>query len=154
MRSSITEKTKNQGVSLIEALVTIVILSISLLGLAALQGQGLALITDSYARSQASILAADIMERIRSNAVNLSDYGDTPASTCDQLGVSAVNDLACWQQSITEALGSGGSGAITVDTTVPSVVVAVSWMERQLRQDSAQSYDDDVTKTASWTTEF
>lgn len=154
MRTSITVKEKNQGFSMIEALVTIVILSISLLGLAVLQGQGLALTTDSYARSQASILASGIMERIRSNAANLSAYEGAAASSCDQTVVSAANDLACWQASIDEALGSGGSGTITVDTTVPSVVVAVSWMERQLRQDSAQSYDDDVTRTASWTMEL
>jgi type IV pilus assembly protein PilV len=154
MGSSITQNKNNQGFSLIEALVTMVILAVSLLGLAVLQGQGLSLTTDSYARSQASILSFDIIERIRANAVNLSDYGGTAASTCDQLVASSDNDLACWQQSITEALGSGSSGTITVDTTVPSVVISVNWMERQLRQDSAQSYADDVTKTASWVTEL
>ena len=154
MRSSITEKTKNQGFTLIENLVTIIVLAIGLLGLASLQGQGLSLTTDSYARTQASMLAFDIIERIRSNAAELSAYGGVPASSCDQLAASAVNDLACWQQSIAGALGSDGSGTITIDTAVPSVVVSVSWMERQLRQDSAQSYADDVTKTVSWTTEL
>lgn len=156
MRSAITQKKGNQGFSLIEALVTVVLLAISLLGLASLQGQALSLNTDAYARSQASILAADIIERIRSNPAALPDYddGSDTASSCDQLAASAANDRACWQASITTALGSGGSGSITVDTSVPSVVVAVSWMERQLRQDSAQSYDDDVSRTASWVTEL
>ena len=122
MRSSITEKTKNQGFTLIENLVTIIVLAIGLLGLASLQGQGLSLTTDSYARTQASMLAFDIIERIRSNAAELSAYGGVPASSCDQLAVSAVNDLTCWQQSIAVALGSDGSGTITIDTAVPSVV--------------------------------
>lgn len=139
---------------MVEVLVTIVLMSISLLGLAVLQGQGLSLTTDSYARTQASILASDIMEQIRANPDNLDDYGGSAASTCDHASSSAANDLACWQQSVTNALGSGSSGAIAVDTSIPAAVVTISWLERTLRQDEAESYDDDVTRTATWTTEL
>ncbi len=139
---------------MIEVLVTIVLLAISLLGLAVLQGQGLSLTTDSYARTQASILASDIMEQMRANADNIADYGGTAATNCDQTTASAANDLACWQQSIASALGSGSSGSINVDTSVPSAVVTISWLERTLRQDSGETYDDDVARTATWTTEL
>ena len=59
---------KPSGFTLIEVLITVVILSIGLLGMAGIQIQGLRGTTGSMARSQATILANDIAERIHMNA--------------------------------------------------------------------------------------
>lgn len=58
---------KQQGMSLIEVLVAVLVLALGLLGLAMLQTAGLRLTTDSYSRSQATFLAYDIIERMRAN---------------------------------------------------------------------------------------
>ena len=67
---------KNSGFTLIEVLVTVVILSIGLLGMAGIQIQGLRGTTSSTVRSQATILANDIAERIRMNLDGLQVDGD------------------------------------------------------------------------------
>jgi len=55
------------GATLIEVLVAIVVLSIGLLGLAGLQATSIQANQGAYYRSQASILAADITDRMRAN---------------------------------------------------------------------------------------
>ncbi len=57
----------SRGFSLIEVLVALLVLSIGLLGLAFLQGQGMKFNTNAYARTQATLLAYDIVDRMRAN---------------------------------------------------------------------------------------
>ena len=63
---------KSTGFTLIEVLITVVILSIGLLGMAGIQIQGLRGTSSSTVRSQATILANDIAERIRMNLDGLN----------------------------------------------------------------------------------
>src|SRR5690606_3260878 len=56
------------GFSLIEVLVALLVLSVGLLGLAMLQIEGLKHNTDAYYRTQATVLAYDIIDRMRANS--------------------------------------------------------------------------------------
>ncbi len=69
-----THRQKNIGFSLIEVMVTIVILMVGLLGLAALQGHALTSQLESYQRSQALILVRDMENRINANRKNAANY--------------------------------------------------------------------------------
>jgi len=64
---------KNSGFTLIEILITVVILSIGLLGLAGLQINGLRANMSSETRSKASALANDIAERMRANPLGVQN---------------------------------------------------------------------------------
>src|SRR5262245_50380565 len=55
------------GMTLVEVLVTLVLISVGLLGIAALQLTTLKSNKDAYVRSQASALAGDILDRMRAN---------------------------------------------------------------------------------------
>ncbi len=63
---------KITGFTLIEVLVTIVVVSIGLLGLAGLQIDGLRANMSSESRSKATLLADDITERMRANPVGVT----------------------------------------------------------------------------------
>ena len=58
-----------RGFTLIEVLVALFVLAIGLLGLAMLQTTGLRFNTNSYTRTQATLLAYDIIDRMRTNRV-------------------------------------------------------------------------------------
>ena len=60
---NLSRRLQNSGFTLVEVLVTLVILSVGLLGIAALQTASLRNNLDSAMRSQASLLAADIAVR-------------------------------------------------------------------------------------------
>jgi type IV pilus assembly protein PilV len=63
----------HRGFTLIEVLVTLLIVAIGLLGLAGLQVTGLRSNLSSEARSQASLLANDIIERMRANPLGVQN---------------------------------------------------------------------------------
>lgn len=78
---------RQRGVSLIEVLVTIVILSIGLLGMAGLQSRLQQSEMEAYQRSQALLLLDDMANRIASNRANASSY---VTGATNPLGVGAL----------------------------------------------------------------
>lgn len=61
-----------QGVTMIEILITIFVMAVGLLGVAGMQAKSLKNNTSAYARSQAQLLAYDMLDRLRANRVGVS----------------------------------------------------------------------------------
>ncbi len=95
----VNRRSRQSGFSLLEVLIAIVITSIGLLGLAAMQATGLRNNHSAYHRSQATVLAYDIADRMRSNASSMASYvtpveveaqaDETPAVQKASLGTQA-----------------------------------------------------------------
>ena len=123
------------GVGLIEVLISLLILSIGLLGMAALQARGLTMTTEALQRTQATILANDIIERARANRGNLEDYAvgfADPLPTCNRTfgiknNVVSVDDLNEWRNNLA-CLLSLGNGEIVVNDN--NVQVTITWQDR------------------------
>lgn len=129
---------QQKGVGLIEILVTLLILSTSLITLASLQTRSLQFNQGAYFRSQANILAYDILERIRINDARpekvrekLSLYtiakASFVASTAPTSPLSSL-DLYNWRQNIFMSLPNG-QGAIACDDTDRTCEVTITWDE-------------------------
>jgi type IV pilus assembly protein PilV len=78
----IPDSARDSGISMVEVLVAMVVLSVGLLGLVVLQGRLQILQVESYQRSQALVLLEDMANRISLNRNNADDY-----LTTDPLGV-------------------------------------------------------------------
>lgn len=123
-----------RGMTLIEVLVSLVLISVGLLGIAALQLTTLKSNQESYTRTQASVLAADILDRIRANqrgflagAYEVAPNGTGAAAT------PAGDDLLEWQNSIDRLLPGGAAvagGSIDIDLATNIVTVTIQWNER------------------------
>jgi type IV pilus assembly protein PilV len=149
--SQTTQRTVS-GFTLLEILVTLVVLSIGLLGLAGLQLNGLQSNHSSYLRSQATILTQDIIDRMRVNRVSAINgaydiaVGDEPAqASCEGAGVNcsaaalAGADLYEWKDLLSESLPQGnGSVARTVVGNDTLVTVIVQWDDSKGQQDPVQ----------------
>lgn len=119
---------KQRGVGLIEILVTVLLLSTSLLALAALQTRSLQFNQGAYFRSQANILAYDILDRIRLNRDNINSYDITETGTPPAAGSSvAATDLNEWRTSVESNL-PGGKSAIACNAN-SMCTVTISWDE-------------------------
>lgn len=135
---------RQNGTTLIETMVALLVLSIGLLGIAAMQMSGLFQNRSGYERSQAVMLADEIAERIRVNrpAAAAGDYNTaigtvvtSAAGTC--LGQAANctpqalanEDLGLWKDRL-DAILAGGDGAVQV-TVVASVArsaqITIQW---------------------------
>ena len=127
MLSLNTRPLKNRGVGLIEILITLVITSIGLLGLAGLQVSGLRNNQFAYNRTQAIILATDISDRMRANseAVIAGDYvqatNNIAYNTCLTTSGCSTNEMAkndtyLWHGLIVDRLPLG-DGLVCIDST-------------------------------------
>lgn len=134
------------GFSLLEVLVALVILSVGLLGIAAMLSSTLKSNDSAYMRSQATILAANIIDRMRANpqGVNNGDYnfamgtpapGAVTACTGTSADCSAVTladyDLTQWMTALASPVNGlpQGLGSITLQSVngVQLVTVRVQW---------------------------
>jgi len=107
---------RQNGTSLIEILVTIVILAIGLLGLAGLQSRLQVSEMEAYQRAQALILLNDMASRVASNRANVADYLVAPGS---EVGVGAgctgfVGDLGEWCSALQGASETSGGSNVGV----------------------------------------
>lgn len=111
----INHKKDQAGFTLLEVLITLVILAIGLLGLAGIQATGLKNNHSAYMRSQATQLAYDIADRMRANMTAVDSYLTTDPSSagiktsCMEVsGCAPVdmaeNDLYEWNLALTNAL--------------------------------------------------
>ncbi|WP_308363765.1 MULTISPECIES: type IV pilus modification protein PilV [unclassified Microbulbifer] len=116
-----------RGATLIEVMVTVLILSTSLLGLAALQNKSLQYNHSAYLRSQANILASDLLDRARINRGNLAGYNLTVDATVTGTSV-ADQDLSAWRTNLSNALPNG-TGGITCNNT-GICTVTIQWSEK------------------------
>lgn len=107
-----------RGFSMIEVLITIIILAIGLLGLAGLQARTMNLEMESYQRSQALILLNDMAARLESNAaINGSDYvtaslgtGDDQPTDCTSAATNVERDHCEWSNMLKGAAETSGGG--------------------------------------------
>lgn len=116
-----------RGFSLIEVMISVLVLSVGLLGLAGLQVVSLKQNHNAYLRTQASHLAYDILERMRANrtAALAGNYDIDFEQAASGTGLVDV-DLAQWKTRVA-ALLPDGDGAVSVGVGDGVAVVTVRW---------------------------
>lgn len=133
-RHSIRHSISIRGFTLLEILVAIIVLSIGLLGLASLQAHGLRSNHSGYLRSQATIFAYEMTDRLRANRktaiagsynIDLADAKPSGSTVQDV-------DRQQWLDALAANLPSG-DGAIACTTTTVSGIstyactITVQW---------------------------
>jgi type IV pilus assembly protein PilV len=135
---------RQQGFSMVEAMVSALVLSGGLLGLAFLQVQGMKFNAEAYQRTQATVLAYEIIDRLRANPVAahtngysvpnataatsaLTSYESCAANTCycdkpdGSVACSTANlavfDLGKWYQAQTQTLALDLNNLATITRT-------------------------------------
>jgi type IV pilus assembly protein PilV len=124
----------DHGFTLVEVLVALLVLSIGMLGIAALYLDSLRASRAALYRTQAVSLASDIADRIRANRTPVDAYdcgGECVAGTGGN--AVAILDINAWLANIQREL-PGGTGSLTFTAaaaaTTPNVYdVAVTWTE-------------------------
>ena len=109
-----------EGTTLIEVLVALLILTVGLLGAAAFQLNALKYTDSSRMTSQASFIAYDMLDRIRANSG--ADYTVTPP-TSGNLNVARDQDLYDFTSNITTFLGNTATGTVTLNQRVYTITI-------------------------------
>jgi type IV pilus assembly protein PilV len=143
MTRNFSSQRSQRGVSMLEVLVAIFVLTIGLLGTASMQSQMQTTQVESYQRAQAIVLLQDMVDRVNANRKDVVNYvsADLGLSSqdCSVPPTVAGKDLCEWNNALfgaaemkgTQTLGAmtGARGCITNPvTTMPrEIVVSVVW---------------------------
>jgi type IV pilus assembly protein PilV len=116
-----------RGFSLVEVLVSIVILSIALLGTAGLTAASLKSTNSSYYRSQATVLADDILDRMRANVMvarggTYNITGDPPVFTA--ASGTAFFDVSEWSDTVAQTMPNGVGN---VNVALGVATITLTW---------------------------
>lgn len=134
------------GFTLIEVLVSMIILALGLLGLASLQGISLKNNQDAYLFGQANALAYEMSDRIKANRIGWTTgtLPTAPASSCTTSCDSAAHtctttqmatsDYCYWLQKVTTILSPNATVAIATSSgtapcsgSAPSLCLTMTW---------------------------
>lgn len=118
-----------QGATLIEVLVSMVILALGMLGLASLQVANLRNNQAAYYRSQATFLGYDILDRMRVNRSVAAQYVvAVDANAAGGGNAVAVADVPAWKAALNADLPEG-EGAVTLNGNLATICVV--WDDRR-----------------------
>lgn len=159
-----------RGTTMLEVLVTILILTVGMLGLAALQGKAYTSELESYQRGQALTLLQDMYARIDGNMGNAASYvtanalgtGATDANDCTTLASRALIDQCEWSKALkgsSEVKSGTKSGAMIngrgciVAVTATDYLISVVWQGMNATAVPAVAcgqglYDSELTRRA------
>lgn len=114
-----------RGVSLIEVMVSVLVLGVGLLGIAAMQAVALRGGQSSLESTQAVMQTTAIIEAMRANRINAADYNGAMLCGAATGATLAVNDLNNWVDSLEDTVGSGTCGQIS--GCPGACVITVRW---------------------------
>jgi len=151
-----------KGATLIEVLVSVLVMSVGMLGMVSLQARAMQFNQSSFYQSQASVMAYDIMDLMRANSGSnsvLSQYmhgmtDSIPSSYSSCYGTSAnctttqlaKYDLYSWLEELAIILPSG-LAEIAVDNSGATPVYLVTIQYDDSRTESSSAYGQSHTST-------
>lgn len=110
----LSSRKKQHGFTMLEVLVSMIVIALGLLGYAGLQAAALKNSNTAYLRSQATMLSHDIVERMRANrAVALAGNYNVAIGSAGGGGGVVGSDLTEWKRNLAQSLPAG-DGAVAV----------------------------------------
>lgn len=117
---------RQAGSTMMEVLVSMLVLSFGMLGMAGVQSVSLRGNQSAYYRTMATTLSTDMVDRMRANLAGVSDGGyddedGAATASCFTAGgctdvQMAAQDILDWEAAVTATL-PGGSSVVCVDST-------------------------------------
>ncbi|WP_320150427.1 type IV pilus modification protein PilV [uncultured Tolumonas sp.] len=132
MKHSGKKRLIHDGFSLIEVLISMVIISIGLLGAMALQATSLKEGQVSNYRDNATLIAQSVLDAIRANRTNAANYTITLAASAPTGTSITATDLQNFKNSASELLPSG-NGSITVSAGTSTATINLQWSESRVK---------------------
>ena len=134
-------KQSQSGFTMLEVLVSILIMAIGMLGLAGLMAASMRNNHGAYHRTQAVWLAYDVADRMRANRQNARAGSYNIALGAAAPGGGAINavDLGQWLNAVSALPQGLGAIDVAADSTV---TITVQWNETRAAGSASEADDD------------
>ena len=143
MKRNWSPKPDVQGFSLIEVMIAILVMAFGLLGFALLQTTSVRFAQSSNYRTQATNLAYDMLDQMRSNRLLAAQYsnatftgGTAVPCTAPTGDVGIPASISRWQCQVRNALGE--QAAATVTFVDGNATVAIRWDDQRWEKSAAR----------------
>jgi type IV pilus assembly protein PilV len=147
-------KSKQSGATLLEVVITVLVLATGLLAMGALQTRSLQFNQSAFMRSQANIFAYDIIDRIRLNrgskSANVTAYNVDYDASAPSTNTRARDDITAWRAAMAKVLPDAkgkiecANAAATATTRV--CTVSIKWSDASLFGEHGESNPDGQTE--------
>jgi type IV pilus assembly protein PilV len=117
---------KSRGISLIDALIALALLSFGLLALTRMQGRMTGQATDALSRSTANQLADELVSRAWVDPTQLGCYTLPASGSCGSAAARAMTNE--WRDRVSQSLPAPVSASVTAVGT--RLTVTLRWMPR------------------------
>ncbi|AOY66288.1 type IV pilus modification protein PilV [Xanthomonas perforans] len=151
-----TSARSSRGFTLIEVLIAILVLAFGLLGFALLQTMNVRFVQSANYRTQATNLAYDLIDQMRSNRYLVTQYtaASFAAGSVTQAGaciyptgeaVAITQNIARWQCQVAKALGDKAAATVTYANGVATV--SISWGDQRWDKDNPDAVTSFALRT-------
>ncbi|WP_321528892.1 type IV pilus modification protein PilV [Sedimenticola selenatireducens] len=158
---------KQNGFTLVEILVAVLVLSLGLLGVAGMQVMSVKNSNSAYQRAQATQLSYDIIDRMRANRDEAEKTGSgyvvafggsySASSACETGNCSpasmATYDIANWKTTLAATL-PGGDGSVAINTASKMVTINIRWDDLLVKLVSGEQIQSREPLTLTFRTEL
>lgn len=121
---------RQRGVSLIDALIAIAILSFGLIGMTRMQGRMVSAATDAQMRTVAVQLADELLSTVLVDLAQVSCYTLPTTGSCSSTAAAAR--LTDWSARVLTTMpGTGVTRAVTLDAGAGRLTVSIGWTSRE-----------------------
>ena len=123
---------RQQGFSLLEVLIAVLVLAVGVLGALLMQTNALRYSASASDHTQASFIVYDMLDRMRANPVDLQHYATRVQPGCSDAPATTsilATDLADFAHAV-RCLLPGGHGGVAIDGQ--HATVTVSWSEARI----------------------
>lgn len=131
-----------RGVSLIDALIAIAILSFGLIGMTRMQGRMVSSSTDAQLRTTAVQMADELLSTVLVDAANAACYTLPQTGACgSSAAIARAND---WSSRVTGTMPGSVTKGVTLDAGTGRMTVSIGWTGRDTSDPRLMSVVTDV----------
>lgn len=149
MRNQLS-KVKDQGFSMIEVLVTMLIIALALLGAAGLQASAMKAGVGAKFRNQAVFLVDDLVERMEANRAQAASgvyvTGLTTTTNCVTSACTpdtlAAYDVRTWASAVAAVLPSGTATVAASGVNPSTYTITVNWVDRATKNTAGNTTEN------------
>jgi type IV pilus assembly protein PilV len=120
---------RQRGISLIDAMIAIAILSFGLIGMTRMQGRMVSSATDAQLRTTAMQLADELLSTVIVDTANAACYTLPQVGAC--ASVAATARTTDWAARVYLAMPGTATRAVTLDAATGLMTVSIGWTARE-----------------------
>lgn len=122
-------RSRQRGISLIDAMIAIAILSFGLIGMTRMQGRMVSSATDAQLRTTAMQLADELLSTVLVDTTNAACYTLPQDGAC--ASVAATARTTDWSSRVSATMPGSVTKAVTLDVATGRMTVSIGWTARE-----------------------